>query len=549
MVDAARAVKKSRKYNFQQCRILLPSNFDFRFIESELVNYHDQQLIEFLKYGFPVDSKVGGMNAGIPDNHRGATEFPVEMEKLLNKEVMLGGFLGPFSSPPFDDPRYSPLNSVPKKDSDEHRLILDLSFPPVNSINDGIHKDWYLEKFDKLTLPSLDNLVNRIVCSKTRVKLFKVDLSRGYKQMYIDPSDFEKMGFVFHQRFYFDCTLSMGSRSSAHCCQCVTNAVVYIFVNWGYFAINYLDDLGGAQEEQTADIAFETLLRLLKQFGLTEAINKSCSPNYVMVFLGIEVNSLLLTLRIPQDKLQEILELLDLWCDKHTCTIKELQSLAGVLNFASRCVKSGRVYLSRILNFLHSIPGKGLHTVPRGTLLDIKWWREFFPLYNGVTMVLNDTWTDPDETLASDSCLTGGGAHTQHEYLHFQFPTEVLKLCKHINQLECVTLVLAIAKWAHSFTRQKVCVFCDNQVMVACINSGFSCNPVIQNCLRYLHRIMAIESFDLQAVFLTSAQNRAADSLSRWHLDEQFKQQFFNMVSGKRMTEVRVDRTDFQFLF
>ena len=151
--------------------------------------------------------------------------------------------------------------------------------------------------------------------------------------MFIDPMDFEKMGFTFQKEFYFDCTLSMGSRSSARCCQRVTNAVIYIFVNWGYFDINYLDDLGGAQEEETADVAFHTLRRLLVQFGLTEASSKSCSPNYVMIFLGVEISSVLLTLRIPEDKLQEILSILDIWTDKQACTLKELQSLAGLLNF------------------------------------------------------------------------------------------------------------------------------------------------------------------------------------------------------------------------
>ena len=244
--------------------------------------------------------------------------------------------------------------------------------------------------------------------------------------MFIDPIDFEKMGFTFQQEFYFDCTLSMGSMSSARCCQRVTNAVVYIFTNWGYFAINYLDDLGGVQEEETADMAFDTLRRLLVQFGLTEAISKSCAPNYVMVFLGVEVNSVLLTLRIPEDKMQEILTILENWSNKQICSLKELQSLVGLLNFASRCIKSGRIYLARILNFLHDMPPTGRHIVPRETQLDIKWWKEFFPLYNGVTMMLNNDWSRPDEVLASDSCLTGGGAYIQQEFLHFEFPPHVL---------------------------------------------------------------------------------------------------------------------------
>ena len=132
----------------------------------------------------------------------------------------------------------------------------------------------------------------------------------------------------------------------------MTSAVVYIYTKWGYFAINYLDDLGGADHEYRADEAFASLKKLLVDFGLVEAYNKSYPPAHVMVFLGIEVNSILLTLRIPWEKFCEILELLEIWENKVRATRKETQQLAGSLNFAARCVRSGRVYLARILNFI-----------------------------------------------------------------------------------------------------------------------------------------------------------------------------------------------------
>ena len=114
-------------------------------------------------------------------------------------------------------------------------------------------------------------------------------------------------------------------------------------------------------------MAFATLRQLLTQFGLSEALNKSCAPTHIMVFLGIEVNSMSLTISIPGEKLLEILTILKSWIDKQYCSVKELQSLAGSLNFSARCVRSGRIYLSRILNFLRSIPVTGQHKIPRET--------------------------------------------------------------------------------------------------------------------------------------------------------------------------------------
>ena len=85
----------------------------------------------------------------------------------------------------------------------------------------------------------------------------------------------------------------MGSRSSTRCCQRVTSAVVYIFkTQYGYFAINYLDDLGGAESPEKAEDAFNKLREILVKFGLQEACQKTVPPCMVMVFLGIQVNTI-----------------------------------------------------------------------------------------------------------------------------------------------------------------------------------------------------------------------------------------------------------------
>ena len=130
LLNAHKVVKQAGQYNFQGPRVLLPSSFNFKFLEKHLGDYEDKQIIEFLKYGFPVDCRVGPTDPGIPNNHKRALEFPVEIQRLLDRECRMGGTLGPFRYPPFDNAHFSPLNSVPKKDSEERELILDLSYPP-----------------------------------------------------------------------------------------------------------------------------------------------------------------------------------------------------------------------------------------------------------------------------------------------------------------------------------------------------------------------------------------------------------------------------------
>ena len=536
--------------NYVGCKILLPSGFHFEYLENKLVHYKDKQIIQFLRYGFPVDhNRSTGVNKPV-SNHKGASEFAIQVKEALDREVGMGGSLGPFAVAPFEKTCFSPLNSVPKKNVEQRRLILDLSFPEHNSINLGIPKHTYLGVPDKMELPSIDKLVERIVKLGKGCKVFKIDLQRAYKQVFICPGDFYLMSFTFQEMVYTDCTLSMGSRSSAKCCQRVSDMVVFIYINDGFFAINYLDDFGGADTEQRAWIAYQHLKNVLLNCGLQEALDKSCPPTTCMTFLGIEVNTITLTLSIPADKLLEILEVQALWKEKVVANLRQVQKLAGLLNFACRCIRSGRVYLSRILNFLRSFNDKNeTKTIPKATLQDVRWWMEFAPLYNGKTLMIENNWSEPDEFVCTDSSLTGGGGMTSTEFFHFKFSERIKKLCTHINQLEAIVLVIAVARWAPLFPRKKLLLKCDNLNTVLAINSSGSRDTVMQACLRYLHKILALYSLDIKTVHIASVENRLPDLLSRWDKSNKFPKEFVQKTAHLKLSEIFISEHEFDFLF
>ena len=502
-----------------------------------------------LKFGFPLGNTKGLGQKLVPKNHTGARFYSRDIASLLEKEVRLGSAIGPFNTSPFGSETYlSPLNSVPKKDSVERRLILDLSFPEGNAINDGIDKDKYLSISEKLALPSVDELADRIMKLK-RPKVFKIDLSRAYRQFFLDPASINWVGYIFNGQLFFDTTLSMGSRSSARCCQMVSSAVVYIFTKWGYFAINYLDDLGSAEEEEIAEEAYHKLQEILHKFGLKEALNKSCPPSHIMIFLGIKVNTLNLTLSIPEEKWEEIITIAKSWLVKKTASLKDTQKLAGLLNFACRCVKSGRVYLSRILNFLRTLSKNGVKKVPISVKKDVQWWVDLAHLFNGVSLITEVDWTAPDALLSSDSCLTGGGAFFNGYFTHWEYPKEIVNLKLDINQLECLMVVLTIKLWGKYLTRKKLVLNCDNQVTCFAINSGASRNQVIQHCLRELHKWLVVYHCELKVQYLKGSDNRISDSLSRWHTHKSFRDSFTDLTKDFQLRETEVSREHWKFLF
>ena len=249
MIFANKVVVASGKLNFKGVQIPIPSRFNFKYLYDVLKGYEDYEVVDLLRFGFPLSHDGKTRSKERPTNHKGARDFPTQMSKLLQREVDTHSVIGPFEQSPFGEQTFlSPLNSVPKKEGEDRRLILDLSFPQGNSINDGIPKDEYLGVEGKLSLPSVDQLAEKVAQIGIGAKIFKIDLSRAYRQIFNCPSSINWLGYIYNGKFYFDCTLSMGSRYSARCCQRVTSAVVYIFkTKYGHFAINYLDDLGGAE--------------------------------------------------------------------------------------------------------------------------------------------------------------------------------------------------------------------------------------------------------------------------------------------------------------
>ena len=52
-----------------------------------------------------------------------------------------------------------------------------------------------------------------------------------------------------------------------------------------------------------------------------------------------------MTVHVPEDKLSEIVSLVELWLLMHTATIKDLQSLLGKLLYVRACIRPVYIYI------------------------------------------------------------------------------------------------------------------------------------------------------------------------------------------------------------
>ena len=91
-------------------------------------------------------------------NHNGANNYPEEINKYLQEKIANNTILDPFKSNPFSSGiKISPLSSVPKKDTSERRIILVLSFPKGNAINDYISNTEYLDQKMEIIFQKVDD--------------------------------------------------------------------------------------------------------------------------------------------------------------------------------------------------------------------------------------------------------------------------------------------------------------------------------------------------------------------------------------------------------
>ena len=145
-------------------KVLVPTSLLLANWKTFLSHYHDNIVVDFLTYGWPINYTACTRPVSSSRNHPSALNFDSHVQACIDTELSYNAIAGPFNSPPFaDDFVCSPLQTVPKRGSSTRRVVMDLSFPQGSSVNDGIPSDTYLGDQFKLRLPGIDRLVEFIL--------------------------------------------------------------------------------------------------------------------------------------------------------------------------------------------------------------------------------------------------------------------------------------------------------------------------------------------------------------------------------------------------
>ena len=242
-----------------------------------------------------------------------------------------------------------------------------------------------------------------------------------------------------------------------------------------------------------------------------------------------------MSLRLPSDKLSRLTSLIASFSTKASASKRQLQSLAGSLNFACHVVHGGRTFLRRVIDCINNLKRPSHRTrLSSHFRADILWWKKFLVQFNGRSMMLDlrqPVYVQTDASfrgfgaICSDDwfagswsdCLVSDINNSHPHSAHCSHAGHAIdsSLRSNINYLELFPILLAARRWGPRWLNKRVIVETDNTQAMAFINTGTCRNPLAMSWLREIFWISVQYNFHLRSRHLPGKLNQHADRLSR----------------------------------
>ena len=520
--------------SFDYWQLMLP-----RVYEPSKVNEILDSIREGVAIGRPPAEKIV-----CSPNWPSAYDFEQQVSDIIANDLAHGRLHGPFTVPPYDTYIISPLGAFQKRDKTKIRVIHDLSYPHVGSVNSLIDPAEY-----SLQYSTVDNAVD--ACNSLPVAyMANIDLRDAYKAIRIRPQDWHLLGFEWKitgstPQYYFSKVLTFGLRSAPALFDTFASALEQFMALEGVSAriIRYVDDflLVGGSAELVND-QLKLMIEVSERAGFAIQHSKVVQATRVTEFLGIVVDLEQGILRVSHERLVELKALLDEWLGLKSCSKRKLLKLIGKLAFAARVVRSGRAFLGRLIGLAKR--AKALHHVVRLSAQarsDINWWHSCIDKHNGTCIAKVDWSGDNVLHVYSDASNHGYGAVWGQKWFAVEYDGTVDGEIgvKSINWRELHAVTKALATWGPEWVGKLVQFHVDNAAAGFILNRLYTPVQDLMELVRSWCYLIESHGVTPSIVYISTHDNTRADLLSRGDLDG------FLAIQGLNST--RVDPASFPY--
>ena len=418
--------------------------------------------------------------------------------------------MGPCPKDIFNNLHISPMLSRPKPNA-SRRIIVDLSWPKGHSVNSAIEDNCFDDQDYILKYTSVDDILKDINRIGKDAYLFKIDISRAFRNLRLDPKDYDVMGVTHKQQVFIDLSVAFGIKTGSALCERVTDILRDIMTSRGCAVHNYIDDVIGVDAKNDAQLSFATLKALFCYLGIPINPDKLEPPSQWLICMGIMVDVEKGQISIPEDKLLEIKNICNQWASKTFATRRQLQSLLGRLLYIHKCVVPAWLFVNRMLQVMRNTPIGQKIWLTEKFHQDLRWFNKFLLNYNGkVVMDINH----PSMDVFVDASLSGVGAKWNENVYASGYPNS---FCNNLTIVHFeVHILVALRLWAHCWAHTKIHIFCDNLAVVNTLNSGRIQDEFLMACARILWAIAAQHDITLIYSHIYGINNKYVDCLSRW---------------------------------
>ena len=471
-------------------------------------------LVDGFRYGFRINS-FNFVPTKCGNNLISARQLPDVVDTKLGKDLKLGRYSGPFISSPFKDFKISPLGVREKKTPGKFRLIHNLSYPyDETSVNSSIPKDCATVKY--ATIVDAIQLINYY---GKNCFMAKTDVESAFRIIPVHPMDRHLLGFKWKNSFYFDNCLPMGCSSSCQLFELFSTSLEWIIFQrlTGVGVIHVLDDFFFvASTYDKCQSALNLFLHICEDIGVPISLEKTFGPSQAMPFVGIQLDSVSMEASLPEDKVLKFTSLIDEIMSVKSTTLKQVQSLTGMLNFACGIIAPARAFTRRLYDITIGIVKPFHHVkITKQIKLDLQVWKNFMSNHNRKTFLLDYIWVSNEHLqLFTDASTTiGFGGYFQDKWFHGIWPVA----CKGLNiaLLELYPICLALHLWGEQLTNKCITINTDNMAIVYVLNNNTSKDPLIMLLVRKLVLLCMKLNILIRAQHISTKLNTVSDMLSR----------------------------------
>ena len=388
----------------------------------------------------------------------------------------------------------SRIFTVPKKNSTEERLILDLS-----TLNTYISRP----RFKMLTMKEIKQILPKNFWTTS------IDLKDGYWHVAICRAKRPFLGFRWKNQNWQFRAMPFGLNIAPRIFTKLIAHVIKIMAKAGIWCLPYLDDLLIiAQTKEECLVKTQKALEILSSLGWIINEKKSrLTPAQKFVWLGVLFDLSDHSAETPKETMDSFHTLLRKIASSQVTSVREIMSLQGIANWIRLHDPIVKLILPRTRKILIALKGLDLDTpiiLKPKTITSICKWLKDSPTPHRLGS------PSPDIIIQTDACLEGWGFQINRSCFSGEFDAT---MSYSINVLETLTIWYSLLMIEDRGA--VIQILTDNTAAIAAIRKSSTLHYHLSGISELIWRRAVDLQWTLSISYIRGCYNIVADQLSR----------------------------------